>query len=234
MSVRVIIAAAGSGTRFGHEVPKQFLELGGKSILWHTVGCFESCDIVEEIAIVVPSSFASISDMGFSKVKHVVAGKNTRAESVYEGLKRISLTGISNETVVLVHDGVRPFVSLEAIENVAQEAKRHGAAIAATKVTDTIKQVDSDGFIGSTISRENLWRAATPQGFRMGILHDSFNKAAKHGYLELATDEAYLAENAGFPVFIVEGNPENIKITNPADMVIAKEWIRKTKYEIVS
>ena len=223
MDVRVIITAAGDGTRFGRPVPKQFVQLGGESILSHTVRCFEICDFVEEITVVLPPGFAINS----SKIKHYAFGKKTRAESVNEGLKKMCQGEFSRETVVLVHDGVRPFVSSEVIKNVALMAKRHGTAIAATKMTDTIKKVYSDGFVSKTVSRENLWRAATPQGFKMGILLDSFKMACERGYLESATDESYLVEKAGYPVFIVEGNPENIKITTPADMLVAEALLKK-------
>ena len=227
MDVRVIIAAAGGGTRFGQTIPKQFVQLGGESILKHTIRRFECCGFVEEIAVVLPPGFVLEEDIGYAKVKNHIVGKKTRAESVYEGLKKISHRSFTSETVVLVHDGVRPFVSEKIIENVILEAMHRGAAIAATKVIDTIKQVDVWGFVSATVNRENLWRAATPQGFRMGILLDSFKKAEAHGYLEAATDEAFIVEKAGFPVFIVEGNPENIKITTQSDMAIAEEFLKK-------
>ena len=222
MDVRVIITAAGAGTRFGQEVPKQFVRLGCESVLGHTIRCFRQCKFITEIAIVLPPDFISAKDFGFPKIKYVVKGKKTRAESVYEGLMKISLRGFSSETVVLVHDGVRPLITEQVIQKVAIEAGVHGAAIAATKVTDTIKEVDARGFICSTLSREHLWKAATPQGFRMDVLLKSYKKALNEGYLEFATDEAYLAEKAGYPVFIVEGNPENIKITTPTDLAIAE------------
>ena len=226
MDVRVIITAAGGGTRFGLPIPKQFVQLGGEPILTHTVRCFEICDFVEEIAVVLPPGF----DYAISspKVKHFAFGKKTRAESVNEGIKKICQGAFSCETIMLVHDGVRPFVSNEVIKNVAIMAKRHGVAIAATKLTDTIKKVNASGFVSETVDRENLWRAATPQGFKMGILLDSFKMANERGYLKSATDEAFLAEKAGFPIFIVEGNPENIKITTLTDLAIA-EALQKTK-----
>ena len=228
MDVRVIITAAGSGTRFGQELPKQFVRLGGESVLAHTIRCFVSCNFIEEIAVVLPPDFISMMEKDFPKIRHIVKGKKTRTESVYEGLKKISLGDFTGETVVLVHDGVRPFVSELVIKNVATQARAHGAAIAATKVTDTIKEVDAEGFIRSTRSREHLWKAATPQGFRMDVLLDSYSKAMIDGYLKSATDEAFLAEKAGYPVFIVEGNHENIKITTPTDLAIA-EALLKTK-----
>ena len=218
----VIVTAAGYGARFGQAVPKQFMPLGDASVLWHTIRCFEDCGFIDDITVVLPPDFIAGINLGFAKIKHLVKGKKTRAKSVYEGLKKILRSDSLSETVVLVHDGVRPFVSAETIKNVAIEAKSRGAAIAATKVTDTIKEVDTGGFINVTLNREHLWKAATPQGFRMDILLESYKKAMEHGYLEAATDEAFLAEKAGHPVYIVEGNPENIKITTPTDMVVAE------------
>ena len=240
MDVRVIIAAGGSGVRFGQALPKQFAKLGSKSILEHTLSRFECCSFVKEIAVVLPAEYSSLSvspsgcrpqqtdleNVSFSKVKHFAAGKNTRAESVYEGFLKISRGVQSCETVVLVHDGVRPFVCEETIENVAAKALEHGAAIAAARVTDTIKKMDSKGFVSETVNRELLWKAATPQGFRMDVLLESYRRAHEQGYLPSATDEAFLAEKAGFPVYIIEGNPENIKITTSADLVFAESLLK--------
>ena len=226
MDVRVIVAAGGSGTRFGQAVPKQFAKLGTESILEHTVRRFEKCSFVKEIIIVLPPDFVSINDLSCSKVKHFVTGKNTRAESVYEGFLKISRGVWSSETIALVHDGVRPFVCEETIENVAAKALEHGTAIAAARVTDTIKKMDSKGFVCETVNRELLWKAATPQGFRMDILLEAYKRAIEQGYLPSATDEAFLVEKAGFPVYIIEGNPENIKITTSADLAFAESLLK--------
>ena len=223
MDLRVIITAAGRGTRFGQALPKQFVKLGTRSILEHTLSRFESCSFVEEIAVVLPTDFHVVS---FAKVKYVVEGKGTRAESVYEGFLKILGGNHSDKTVVLVHDGVRPFVSDETIEKVAYGALEYGAAIAASKVTDTIKMADSEGFVCQTVSREFLWKAATPQGFRVDVLLESYKRAKEQGFFTSATDEAILAEKAGFPVYIIEGNPENIKITTTADFQMAEGLLR--------
>ena len=226
MDVRVIIAAGGSGSRFGQAVPKQFVKLGADSILKHTVRCFEICDFVEEIVVVLPPDFGLAKGLGFSKVKHFVLGEKTRAESVHAGLAKLCQGVHSIDTVVLIHDGVRPFASKETIRRVAELSLVHGAAITATKVTDTIKKVDGMGFVSETIQRDNLWRAATPQGFRMDVLLESYKKATDMGYLEVATDEAFLAEKAGFAIVVAEGNPENIKITTPADKLMAEAILK--------
>ena len=225
MDLRVIITAAGSGTRFGQTLPKQFSLIGTESILKRTIRCFEDSSLVSEVTVVLPPGYTSVKDISLSKVRHFVAGKKTRAESVYEGLKKCQ-GNFSNETVVLVHDGVRPFVSAEVIKVVAEQAFKRGAAIAAVKVTDTIKKIDPDGYISATIDRKFLWKAATPQGFRINILVESYKRAMEMGYLESATDEAFLAEKAGFPVYVVEGNPENIKITTQADKLVAEAMLR--------
>ena len=217
MDIRVVITAAGSGSRFGGNLPKQFMKLGTKSILECTIDLFISCKIFSEIIVVLPCDYVFAKD-----AVRVVSGKKTRAESVYEGLKVVSLRPFSDETIVLVHDGVRPFASKKLINDVVMNASKHGAAIAATRVTDTIKNTHDDLFIRETICRRNLFKAATPQGFRIGVLLESFKKAEELGYLQYATDEAYLAEKCGYPVYIVEGNPENIKITTQTDMVYAK------------
>ena len=217
MDVKVIVTAGGLGSRFGGDFPKQFMALGSKPVLYHAIKTFESCSFVTEIAAVVPEEYAiTVKDYGFAKVFYIVAGKNTRAMSVYEALRHFD-TGI-----VLVHDGVRPLVRKELVRNVAHAAFTHGAAIAAAKVTDTIKKADEQGFVNTTVERENLWRAATPQGFKAELLHEAYQKAIEGGYMENATDEAFLVEKLGKPVFLVKGHEDNIKITHPHDLRIAE------------
>ena len=221
MDVKVIVAAAGSGERFGHGHLKQFALLGSKQVLFHAIETFESCSFVTEIAVVVAKPHIPIVESyGFTKVHHIVAGKDTRAGSVYEALKKFD-TGI-----VLVHDGVRPLVKKELVRNVAHAAFTHGAAIAATKVSDTIKKADERGFVLKTEERENLWRAATPQGFKTELLHLAYKAAIVGGYMESATDEAFLVEKLGKPVFLVKGHEDNIKITHPHDLAMAELLVK--------
>lgn len=225
--VKVVIAAAGSGSRFGG--PKQFAMLGGEPVLRRAAGLFEGIRQVSEILVALPpglqSPFAPPANW------RIVAGKGTRQESVAEAV--LALAGAPDETLVLVHDGARPFASRETIGGVARMAHRHGAALAARRLADTLKR-EAAGFALETVPRDSLWRAATPQGFRLGILREIYGKARAGGYLAAATDDAELAEKAGYRPCLVESNPENIKITARSDLALAEAILgamRKGQHE---
>ena len=215
-----IIVAAGSGTRFGGSRPKQFLEIGGKPLLIHTIEKFEHCAEIDEIILVLSrveiEGFQAIADkFKLVKLKKIVAGGETRAESVYNGLS--SIDNSSAETVA-VHDGARPFVTCAEIGATIEKAKETGAACLTAAVTDTIKEV-ADGKIVQTIERSNLRRALTPQTFRIDILKKAFANA---DLSEAATDECFLVEKLGQAIAVVEGSAQNIKITTPEDWRLAE------------
>lgn len=216
MKISIVIPAGGAGRRLGGEVPKQFLELGGEPILRRTLNIFAAMEIVAEIAVAVPKEFLrEVETWGISKPLHIVAGEKTRAESVFAALKILR-----EKNIVLIHDGIRPFVTPEIISAVALAAEKHGAAIACAPVTDTIKEADS-GEIIATHDRTKLWRAQTPQGFTYEIISRAYEQAAADGVLASATDDSALVERIGIPVKIVESTRENIKITTAADLRIA-------------
>jgi 2-C-methyl-D-erythritol 4-phosphate cytidylyltransferase len=218
-----IIVAAGSGSRFGGEKPKQFVEILGKPLLAHTLERFENCPVVDEIVLVLPQ--AEIENFGKScnsnKLKAVVAGGSTRAESVSNGLKAISAA----TEIVAVHDGARPLVSIEEICATVAKAKEAGAACLVAAVSDTIKEI-SGGKIVRTIDRDKLRRALTPQCFRAEILQKVYAAADLSG---IVTDECFLVEKAGFEIAVVEGSAKNIKITTPADLLLAEALLKKEK-----
>ena len=221
-----IIVAAGSGTRFGGSRPKQFLEIGGKPLLIHTIEKFEHCAEIDEIILVLSrveiEGFQAVADkFKLAKLKKIVAGGETRAESVYNGLS--SIDNSSAETVA-VHDGARPFVSCEEIAATVQKAKETGAACLVAPVTDTIKEI-ADGEIVRTIERVRLRRALTPQTFRFEILEKAFANA---DLSEAATDECFLVERLGQKIAVVEGSAKNIKITTREDWEIAEIFLKET------
>jgi len=215
--ISVVIPASGVGARLGASVPKQFLELGGVPILRRTIAAFEQMDIVENIAVAVPRGYTqTVASYGFLKLRHIVEGGTDRTASVYAALKALPPTS----NIVLIHDAVRPFVDLPLVKAVAEAAKVHGAAIACTPVTDTIKQADTSGKITVTLDRSQLWQAQTPQGFTYDIIKCAHAQAQKD---EISgTDDSLLVERLGLPVYIVPSSPRNIKITTPEDMVIAR------------
>jgi 2-C-methyl-D-erythritol 4-phosphate cytidylyltransferase len=217
-----IVVAAGRGTRLGGDRPKQFLELGGVPIVIHALRQFERCQAISEIVTVLPAEetagFSSLAQkFGLKKPGQVVAGGETRAQSVQRGLNAISAAEI-----VAVHDGARPFVSPEEIDRVVQAAMAGGAAVLVAPVADTIKAVEGNRII-RTVPRNELRRALTPQCFRFDILKRAF-EALKE--LEAAgaevTDESFLVERLGVEIVAVEGSARNIKITREEDLAMAE------------
>ncbi|MBS1798154.1 MAG: 2-C-methyl-D-erythritol 4-phosphate cytidylyltransferase [Acidobacteria bacterium] len=220
-----IIVAAGSGTRFGGDKPKQFLEIGGKPLLIHTLEKFENCPLINEIVLVIGSdqlfSYREIATKHrVRKVAKIVYGGKTRAESVFKGFGVIDS---ATAEIVAVHDGARPFVTTEEIAATVRKAQETGAACLVAPVFDTVKEV-RDGRIAQTIDRANLRRALTPQAFHYDILR---NALLASELTEAATDECCLVENIGFKISIVEGSPKNIKITTPEDWAIAEIYFQK-------
>ena len=220
MQIKVIIPASGKGSRFGGDVPKQFQLLDGQPILKRTIAVFDKMDSVSEIAIAIPVRFVSaVENYGFNKVRHIIEGGESRGTSVYAALK--CLNAKSND-IILIHDGARPFVTTEIIEAVIAAVAKHGAAVACSPVTDTIKQVTPSGRITTTLDRSQLWRAQTPQGFTYKIITSAYAQAEKDDILTQATDDSFLVECMNLPVYIVPCPPSNIKITTPEDMIMAQ------------
>jgi 2-C-methyl-D-erythritol 4-phosphate cytidylyltransferase len=223
-----IIAAAGQGKRMGGGRVKQFLELAGIPIIIHTLKVFEQCDVIQEIVVVLPSpqvaSFLSLAGAhGLRKLTKVVPGGVTRADSVLRGLQAVRA---ATAEIVVVHDGVRPFVTSEEVARTVEAAQKHEAAILVAPVTDTIKQVENGQVVG-TPPRDELRRALTPQCFRYALLRRAYEQVDVNDP-EL-TDESVLVERLGMKVAIVEGNARNIKITQPEDLAIAELLLKEIR-----
>ena len=206
--------------------PKQFLQLAGTPIIFHTLKPFELCDGIQEVIVVLPAAesaefLAQAGKHGLRKLARVVPGGATRADSVKRGLMSIRP---ATAEIVAVHDGVRPFVTVEEIEATIAAARADGAAILATPVTDTIKQV-ADGSIVKTLERRNLRQALTPQCFRYDLLRQAYEQADVND--PSLTDESSLVERLGHAVTIVEGSARNIKITTPRDLLIAETFLKE-------
>ena len=220
-----IIAAAGAGTRMASDRPKQFLLLAGTPVIIHTLKVFEQCESINEVIVVLPAAesagFVSLAGKyGLRKVARVVPGGVTRADSVKRGLTAIRA---ATAEIVAVHDGVRPFVTVEEINAVVTAAQTDGAAILVAAVTDTIKQVN-DQRIVQTLDRGELRRALTPQCFRYELLRQAYQAADVTD--PSVTDESVLVEKLGIPVSIIEGSPRNIKITSAEDLAIAESMLK--------
>jgi 2-C-methyl-D-erythritol 4-phosphate cytidylyltransferase len=223
MKVGAIIAAAGFGRRMKTDRPKQLLVLNGTPILVHTLRKFDSCSGIDYIIVTAPRESVDevrelVNSAGFRKSVTVIEGGERRQDSVAMGLQQLQ----PGTDIVAVHDGVRPFVSIEDIENVVRQAAQSGAAILGVPIVDTVKQAERE-FVESTLTREHLILAQTPQVFRTAILKQAFEHAAKDEYY--GTDESSLVERLGHAVAIVRGSERNIKITRPGDLTLARAFL---------
>ena len=240
MKVSVIIPAAGLGTRMASaptkgrksSPSKQFTELGGTTILVHTLRRFAKSPEITEIVValrkaeIAPfrSRLEKEAPENLTKKTVLLEGGESRQQSVANALAAVSA---SADDIVLVHDAVRPFVTEEMIHEVIAAATKYGAAIAGVPAVDTVKQVErtaEGALIRATIPRERIVMAQTPQGFRYGVLKKAFDEATADGFV--GTDEASLVERSGHPVAVVMGSPRNIKITTPADLELAEYYLR--------
>lgn len=233
MKVIVIIPAAGLGTRMApagkKAAAKQFLEINGVPIVFHTLRVFARNRQVSQIVVALRKNEMERFSQQLEKEKitakvEVVEGGEHRQQSVANALAHIQAAG---DDVVLVHDAVRPFVDDEIIAEVVRGVEKHGAAIAGMPAVDTIKQVErvaEGAIITSTIPRERVVQAQTPQGFRYELIKRAFDSAAADGFM--GTDEASLVERLGESVWVVMGSPRNIKITTPADLQLAEFLMR--------
>jgi 2-C-methyl-D-erythritol 4-phosphate cytidylyltransferase len=219
MNKYVIIVAGGRGLRMGSELPKQFLLLGGKPVLMHTIEAFYRYDADIQVVLVLPRDhqdyWKSLCSSYHFEIPHrIVDGGETRFHSVRNGLQVIGGTGL-----VGVHDGVRPFVSKEVIERCYLEAEQKQAVIPVVEVVETVRHLQGDE--SSTVPRNEYRLVQTPQVFSVPLL----KKAYLQPYSPSFTDDASVVESFGEKVFLTEGNRENIKITTPFDLIIGKAWV---------
>lgn len=212
--VTAVVTAAGSGRRMGTPLPKQFLKIGGKTVLEKAVEPFEASEHVDEIIVVGSSEFLELCTglcRQFSKFSRAVAGGKERQDSVRNALNLVE------DGYVLIHDGARPYVDMETIMRVLEAAAGTGAAVAAVPVKDTVRQTrGGDNTDSITLPRDRLYSVQTPQGFDVALIREAYAAAEAEGFL--GTDDGGLAERAGHPVTIVEGNYRNIKITTQEDL----------------
>lgn len=219
MSYDVVIPAAGQGKRMKAGRNKLFIELKGDPVIIHTLRVFDSHRPCEKIILVINEREREhfqqlLTDYPFQTAIELVAGGDERQHSVYKGLK-----AVKQEKIVLVHDGARPFIKHEQIDELIAEAEQTGAAILAVPVKDTIKRVQ-DLQVCETIERSSLWAVQTPQAFRLSLLMKAHAEAEYRGFL--GTDDASLVEEMeGGSVRVVEGSYTNIKLTTPDDLTSA-------------
>ncbi len=223
MRVTAIIAAAGAGVRTGASAPKQFLDLGGRTVLERSVVAFDTHPDITELVVVLPQPVGSAPPALPATVRpiRIVTGGPRRQDSVANAFAHVD----PDADVVVIHDAARPFVTADVITRTIRAAAEHGAAIAAIEASDTIKRVrrsERVAVVLETIARETIYLAQTPQGFRREVLAAAV-EAGRAGVE--ATDEAALAERAGYEVHVVEGDPGNVKITTGDDLNAARQRV---------
>jgi len=226
--VIAIIPAAGIGARMSLDQAKQFIDLCGKPILAVTLNHFQKCSLVDKIVVVVSEDDVDYCNREIvdryqqSKVCMVVAGGKRRQDSVRKGLESVG----DLCKWVLIHDGVRPLVTTGLIEKVIKAAKKFRAVITGLPVKETVKELDDQGMVSQSVHRSHLWLIQTPQIFQFEDINLAHQKAIQDGWEE-ATDDAFLIEKMGIPVKIIKGEENNIKITTPRDLDIARFLMSK-------
>ena len=217
MKKYAIIVAGGKGLRMGGELPKQFIPVGGRPVLMHTLDTFHACDPSIQIVLVLPRDHQPdwqelCREYDFCVPHRIADGGATRFHSVQNGLALVDEV----DALVAVHDGVRPFVSHEVIRRCYQEAASHGAVVPVIPVVETIRHLLPEG--SETVSRDAYRLVQTPQTFSASLLR----RAYEQPFCEAFTDDASVVEALGHAVHLVEGNRENIKLTTPFDLVVAR------------
>lgn len=228
----VVVPAAGVGRRMGAQVPKQYLDLNGRPVIDHAIERVLLHPAIDGVYVAVSADDGWWQDTEFADHPDLVRvpGGAERCHSVLNALDALATRGDPNDWV-LVHDAARPCVRRRDIDRLVRAAEGHPVgAVLGVPVRDTMKRTDADACIVATIDRSNLWHAFTPQMFRLQLLRDSLRAAIAAGVL--VTDEASALEWAGHVPIMVEGRPDNIKITHPDDLALAGFYLERQDYEL--
>ncbi|HXJ78510.1 MAG TPA: 2-C-methyl-D-erythritol 4-phosphate cytidylyltransferase [Candidatus Methylomirabilis sp.] len=220
--VVAVVPAGGMGARMRSRRPKQYLPLAGLPLLLHTLRALLSCSALDGVVLAVPADRVAstrrlLRQHGLA-IPNVVEGGASRQESVWRGLQALPAAA----QWIVVHDGVRPFITGDLVGRVLAAARKWGAATCGLQVRETVKRV-TDGVVRDTVDREGLWLVQTPQAFKRELLWEAHDKARRDAFA--GTDDAVLVERLGAQVAIVPGLPQNIKITMPEDLGIARRWL---------
>jgi 2-C-methyl-D-erythritol 4-phosphate cytidylyltransferase len=225
--VTALIPAAGMGRRMGKAMAKQFLLLGDMPMLAHTLLAFQRASEIDEVIPILSQEDMEtclrdvIERYHITKVKTLVVGGKERQDSVSHGLQKLE----KDASIVLVHDGVRPFVTPGMIKETVDLARKGECVTVGVPIKDTIKEVDAKGIVRHTLERSKLWAIQTPQAFPLKVLMRAYEESHKHKIY--GTDDATLVERAGGTVRVIMGSYENIKITTPEDLILAEEILKR-------
>ncbi|PNK60014.1 2-C-methyl-D-erythritol 4-phosphate cytidylyltransferase [Psychrobacter sp. FDAARGOS_221] len=219
-----LIVAAGKGSRFGSSQPKQYTRLKGETILQRSVAALADSKYIDELFLVIASDDTQAKNLSYALPVTFAVGGAERWQSVQSGVTRILDAGARAEDLILIHDAARPCVSAKHIDAVIEAAcSAEYGAILGVPVADTLKSVDSQAVIERTVDRSQLWQAQTPQVFRAGILNEVLKHIAEQGVM--ITDEASAFEYMGYPIQMVQGSRQNIKLTYPEDLQLIESML---------
>jgi 2-C-methyl-D-erythritol 4-phosphate cytidylyltransferase len=230
MSVTALIPSAGSGNRMSNgRDDKPFLELKGKPLLSYVLSVLERSELIDSIIVIAKEKYVAeakkvVENCGAGKVADVIPGGETRTQSVRNGLANIKA---DDDDIVLIHDGVRPFLTEGAISATVEAAREHGASVLGVPCTSTIKKVTGEDVIDETVDRTVLWEAQTPQAFRYGMIKKAYGSFEDAD----ATDDSSFVERLGIKVRVVPGDRNNIKVTVPEDLMLAEAILETKKCE---
>ena len=222
-----IVLAAGQGKRMQSKIQKQFLEIGGKLVLYYSLHCFQESPLIQDIILVTGEEMISyceqeiVKKYGFSKVRKVTAGGKERYDSVYAGLLCCQDTDY-----VYIHDGARPFITEEMVQRGYEAVKRTNACVMGMPSKDTVKLADSSGYIKETPDRKIVWNIQTPQIFSYDLIRGAYESIRKKDMTGVTDDAMVVEQETGTKILLVEGSYQNIKITTPEDRAIAEAFLR--------
>ena len=222
-----IVLAAGQGKRMNSKIQKQFLEIGGKPVLYYSLHCFQESPLIRDIILVTGEEMISyceqeiVKKYGFSKVRKVTAGGKERYDSVYAGLLCCQDTDY-----VYIHDGARPFITEEMVQRGYEAVKRNNACVMGMPSKDTVKLADSSGYVKETPDRKIVWNIQTPQIFSYDLIRGAYESIRKKDMTGVTDDAMVVEQETGTKILLVEGSYQNIKITTPEDLAIAEAFLR--------
>lgn len=228
MRTSAIIPAAGSGSRMNRDISKQYLLLDGKPLLVHTLEVFEASPLIDAVLVVVPpGDMESVRDdvlapWNLKKVSGIIPGGRERQDSVLAGVEALD----PDTDMVVIHDAVRPFITIELISRCIHVAAQEGSVTVGVPVKDTVKEVDPEGRVMRTCDRNRLWLTQTPQAFRKEIIETAHRTALRDGFR--GTDDTSLVERLGMTVRMIRGDYRNIKVTTPEDLLVAEALLHET------
>ena len=229
-SCTAIVLAAGQGRRMGTDLPKQFLPLCGKPVLWYSLNCFQNSGLTDRIVLVKGKEWIGyceeeiVQKYGLSKVKTITEGGENRYDSVYNGLKACADTEF-----VMIHDGARPFITDGILRRGLLGAEKTGACVIGMPSKDTVKIADQDGFIKETPQRSSVWIIQTPQVFRYSLIREAYGQIMKSGTVNVTDDAMVVEQTLGTKIALAEGSYENLKVTTPDDLLKCRAIVEGTK-----